>query len=249
MPPLPLRTDPNLTYRRRIVLEPGPGTVFAEMEDNPHHVRIRIEHSEGIIRHVEVETPRLPWTTCPAGAQAARQMEGLSLAAASDPDTWASDRSQHCLHEFDLAHLAVRHVHDTVSSLFQAVVRAPGRPEREAWLYRDGEQVMHWQLEETPPASHRTVVAGPGEYSGLPLQAGFTSWIARLDPRTAEHATILRRACHISGGLAMDLDLADFAGDLREADGSCYSYSAGIANIAARVRGSTLLSLDGPQPF
>ena len=61
--PLP---DPEIApgYRRRIVIEPSPGAVTAELEDDYHRMVVTLRHDGEVITGVASKMKRSPWTTC-----------------------------------------------------------------------------------------------------------------------------------------------------------------------------------------
>lgn len=243
--------DRQAIYRRRILLTPGPDVMRAEMEDFHHHLRITFAHGEGVVGKVGIEIVRLPWSECPIGAQAVRRLEGTRLDDAVHPHTWTGDRSEHCVHELDLAHLAIVHARDTAPLRYDAVVRPPGDARKQAWLYRDGEIVLHWTI-EAGSSRDRTTLAliDSGPMTGLTVGGGaLLAWAAKhLDARGQEEVAVLRRACHISHGNFIDLDAQEAAGSLREGDNSCYSYRKEIAAVSWRVKVPDRPLFAGPLP-
>ena len=70
-------TDMAPAFRRRILIEPSPGHVTAELEDDWHRMIVTLFHDSGIVRAVQSDMKRWPWTTC-RGAIA--QLEKVSSA-------------------------------------------------------------------------------------------------------------------------------------------------------------------------
>jgi len=63
---------------------------------------------------------------------------------------------------------------------------------------------------------------------------------ANFDADTAEAASILRRACDISHGRAIDLDVFETADMLGEpVRGTCHSFQPAMIELAVRVKGQT----------
>ncbi len=52
-------------YHRRIRATSSPGLVNAELEDDFHHFRVRLQHDGEKIVEIEGDAVRYPWTTCP----------------------------------------------------------------------------------------------------------------------------------------------------------------------------------------
>ena len=101
-------------------------------------------------------------------------------------------------------------------------------------LWRDGELLFRWSI------AGRHIV-GPPPFDNVELRGGFIAWAEEtLDADTAEAASILRRACDISFGRSMDLDVfetADMLGD--PVRGTCHSFQPGMIEQAVRVKGQT----------
>ena len=68
-------------YRRAIRIKAQPGQVVTEMEDDVHHFRLRLQHSEGTAVSVEGEAVRTPWIICPGALAPLRALTGRSLDA------------------------------------------------------------------------------------------------------------------------------------------------------------------------
>src|SRR5271156_636527 len=67
-------------FRRRFVVDPAPGRVRCDLEDDYHHMRVVVRHDGGVATGVEAEMIRLPWTTCPgAAAVLVRTFTGVPL--------------------------------------------------------------------------------------------------------------------------------------------------------------------------
>jgi hypothetical protein len=101
-------------------------------------------------------------------------------------------------------------------------------------LRRDGELMLRWEVDGRQ-------LLGPAPFENIWLRGGFIAWAEEtLDTDTAEAASILRRACDISFGRAMDLDLFETAEMLGEpVRGTCHSFQPGTIEQAVRVKGQT----------
>ena len=64
-----VRIDALPGFRRRFVVDPAPGRVQCDLEDDYHHMRVVVRHDGEVATGVEAEMIRVPWTTC-GGAQA-----------------------------------------------------------------------------------------------------------------------------------------------------------------------------------
>jgi hypothetical protein len=212
-------------YRRRIRLERVGDAVEGGLEDDFHHFRVTVSVEDGSVVAVEGEAVRYPWSSC---ASATGPIEELAHGAA--------DPKQNCTHLFDLAQLAIAHAASGRDSR-QYDVLVPDRDEAmrtEPVLRRDGEVVLRWQVE----SRH---IGGPDPFTGVSLRGGFADWAATtLDADTAEAAIVLRRACMISMGRLMDLDVHDRADELGEIMlGTCHTFQPGVIETSVRMKGST----------
>ena len=101
-------------------------------------------------------------------------------------------------------------------------------------LWRDGELLLHWEL------AGRTLL-GPPPFDNVSLRGGFLAWAeSTLDADLAEAASVLRRACDISLGRIMDLDVFETADMLGEqVRGTCHSFQPEMIVQAVRVKGQT----------
>lgn len=227
-----LRPGP-LTYRRRIEIVPGPTAVDAALEDYIHHFRVRLAHDGTRITEAVAEGVRVPWTTCPTGAAGLAELVGTALADAVVADRWIDDRRTQCVHTVDLASLAAAHALDAHPVVYEVRVELESFARRRATLRRDDVEVLAWDVEG------QTVI-GPGPFAGMGLdRASFSVWLAeRVPPDAQEEMVVLRRACSISLGRLMDLDVVAVAADVRPPDDSCHTYRAGVADGAARCTGT-----------
>lgn len=224
-------------YRRRIELRTtSPSAVEGELEDDFHHFTVAIEHDGARVVALDGVARRHPWSTCPDALGPLRALVGAPLSPSSIGHGDHADPRSTCTHWFDLAGLAMAQAatgrgerrYDATVGERDADLRAG------AALSRDGEPVLAWTVSTQE-------VLDPAPYAGQRLGRGFLAWAeSALDPDGAEAAIVLRRACSISLGRLMDLDEYERAGDI-EADmlGSCYTFSAGVAEHALRVKGST----------
>ena len=225
--------------------------MYAEVEDNPHHFRLVLGHDGRTLESIDSESPRHPWTSCPAAGEPLRRLVGMPLSARSTAVGAVADARSQCTHLFDLAGLAIAHAYAHVQG---------GRERRDyacrvsqdaeeghtvAALRRDGEPFLAWQVDGE-------VILGPAPYTGVHLHARFMRWAeSNLDPETAEAALVLRRACFVAPSRFFDLDVVERASDLGNMFGRCHTFSEAFASTALRVRGSHRVELpeDGGPPL
>lgn len=143
---------------------------------------------------------------------------------------------QNCTHLFDLTGLAIAHAARNGGDLRTYDVAIPDRDGNRTTpeLWRDGELVLRWDL------AGRTI-RGPAPFEDVSLRGGFLAWAEEaFDPDLAEAASVLRRACDISLGRFMDLDVfetAEMLGD--QVRGTCHSFQPEMMAQAVRVKGQT----------
>jgi hypothetical protein len=224
-------------YRRRILIEPGPGCVTAELEDDYHRMVVTLRHADGIVTAVASAMKRAPWTGCPgAMAQLRQTFEGHPLAGFAR----RGEKTRNCTHLHDLALFAAAHADEAAPIAYDIHVTDPIDGARAARLDRDGATLLHWTLEGdrfTAPAA----LAGRrmGELG---------DWIAAQDRATAEAGRILRWASMIAQGrgMAMPAGMPATAWPL----GSCFHFQPEQARDSTRLPGADVdFSAPGRAPL
>lgn len=214
--------------RRRILLQPEPGEVRAEVEDDFHHFVVTLFHNGERIMRVATAAPRHPWTTCPAaGGLLAARLAGVALDEAAGFDSPFS----HCTHMLDLALLAAAHAHDAAPLLYSMFVSDPGAGMRRAQLWRDDRTLIDWMLDGDRVAS------GAGEGRNL---RQLRDWLPELPMELRESAMALRRAVFISAGRRYDYEGMNNAAELTTQAGVCFSFQPVRSAQALPMRGSKL---------
>jgi hypothetical protein len=232
-------------YRRRIEIWPESRAVTADLEDWHHHFRLALRHDATTILSARADDVRAPWTTCRGGASGVSVLVGSSIEEAAKGG-WSRPRSAQCVHVVDLALLALAHVSDAVPLRYELLVRPAWGPRRRAWLFRNGEVSLCWDLEED-------TITGPPPCSGCRIHGRDILARARqerrdVDPQLVERAQVLRRGCHMSVSALVDLDRFAVAAEIRDGDDTCWTYRPGVAVRAPRRRGTTLPLRSGPEP-
>lgn len=212
--------------RRQVRFDPSPGRVRAEVEDDFHNFVVTLRHESGRIIAVETESPRHPWTTCPAaGAFLASRLEGMRLGdVAATPSPLS-----HCTHMLDLAIVAAAHARDDSAGRFDMFVGDAEGARRVAELWRDGRCVLRWQLDGD------LIVAGAAV--GRQLRR-LREWIAAEPSWLEAPARLLRRAIFISAGRIHDYEHLATAADSPRQLGACFTYQPDRAPSARPMRGS-----------
>ena len=224
------------TYRRRILVRLDGDRAWGELEDDFHHFRVEFHHDDSTVIDVVGSGIRSPWTTCLDAGVPLQGLVGTTLT--TGPLALSHlDARQNCTHMFDLAGLIVTHAARGIDGdrIYDIAIDDPadGVGARSARLWRDGEAVLDWRLQD------RTVLS-PDEWIDVPLWQRFIPWAAEhLDDELGEAAVALRRACDIAHGRQGDLDLFGSAADLPHGmDGICHSMQPTTAPVALRNVGS-----------
>jgi hypothetical protein len=227
-------------FRRRIrLINVDPSCTVGELEDDCHHFRIELHHDTATIISADGCYFRGPWTTCAKAGEPLRKIEGHPLVARAAAIGGYADALENCTHMFDLAGLAMAHAcRSSRQRQYDIVVtdmQAPPSLSQTAVIWRDGVEVVRWDLEQ------REVVA-PAAWAGAPLRNKFIRWAEeRLDPDTAEAAIALRRLIDIAMSRIGDLDRFVRADDATGTMmmGRCMTYTPQNIAVALRVKGST----------
>lgn len=231
-------------YRRRIRLRARGNVVVGDLEDDFQCFRVTLEHDGRRVTDVVGEARRTPWSTCPGATSVLSALRGMPLSRDCRAVDDHANRRSGCTHLFDLAGLAVAHA--TASrERRQYDIEVPDRVDGRTRprLHCDGELLLQWQLDGQQ-------IAGPKRFEGRTLRgSAFYEWVREeLDGELIEAAITLRRATIIAIGRATSLDrIAEAKVLLRSIEGSCHTFTAGIAESAARVVGSTLEFTDAPE--
>lgn len=215
-------------YRRFILIEPLPGEICAELEDDYHRMVVVLQHRDGIVTRVTSEMKRAPWTSCP-GAMA--QLEATFLGQRLADFARRGERPANCTHLHDLALFAAAHAGDAGPLRYEIFVSDPQADgQREARLSRNGAALFNWTLVD------RDIIA-PAALAGRSL-ADLGEWIATLDHADAEAARILRWASIVALGRTMQIP-AGLSATVFPA-GTCYTFQPERAVWSKRLPGADI---------
>ncbi|CAN5182617.1 hypothetical protein BH10PSE13_BH10PSE13_03420 [soil metagenome] len=208
--------------RRNQLIDPRPGVVRADVEDDFHSFWLEITHDGEHVLDLRTSALRWPWTTCPAaGLYLGERMKGARLDSLAQVDSALS----HCTHQHDLALLAAAHAHDAGPTLYSTFASDRMEPTRTAELYRNGEPELLWEIEGSD-------IMSPGIGHGLSLRR-LKEWEVTLSPHEREAARVLRRTIFIAGGRFFDYEATPTADTVAQSVGACYTFqpirSAGAA--------------------
>lgn len=220
-----VRIDALPGFRRRFVVDPAPGRVQCDLEDDYHHMRVVVRHDGEVATGVEAEMIRVPWTTC-GGAQAvlARTFTGVRL----DEFAGRGAKVANCTHLFDIAVLAAAHAGDAALLVYDILVADPVDRVWRAELRRDGTAVLGWDVSGF-------VLSQPAHLAGMRLDK-LRPWIDSLDPRGQEQARLLRWGTILAHGRGRQF--ADASERQRLPLGQCYTFQPENAPNARYIEGS-----------
>lgn len=220
-------------YRRRIRLTRSDQQLGAELEDDCHGFRLRLEHDGHRVTAVSGDALRVPLNTCAGALQPLQALVGVALdAPVADIVASVAPRSN-CTHLFDLSLLALAHwpqpepvrIYD-VEVVDQAEQGTAARAE----VFLNGVSLHRWQLV-------RMNIVEPLAYAGRPVLRGFSAWandaFAGLE---REAAFVLSRGVFVACSRMFDMSNIGGQSALNHTHmlGACYSYSEGVVEHAIR---------------
>jgi hypothetical protein len=228
-------------YRRRILCRAtGPGTVVADLEDDFHHFRVAVGHDGRVVRSLECESLRWPWSTCPDAARNLAPLVGSPLPERFTDAARAAEPRANCTHQLDLAAHALCHAWRVAHGRGDArrcfdieVPRADVQGRAVALLWIDGVATLRFRM-------HRARIVGAEPPFDSAPPSSFMAWAdATLDPETAEAGIALRRGATIAFGRGWSFDDYDHAGQVEIGEsGVCYTMTPGRSASALRIRGT-----------
>lgn len=219
-------------YRRRIALNATVDGVLAEMEDNQHGFRLRLNHDGESITALEAEVLRYPFNTCPGAVEPLRALIGTPL----DIDVAALRRiiepGFNCTHLYDLATLALAQQRRGLGRrMYDVVVPDERDGETSATVALDGVSVHRWRIRE------QRLVA-PAALAGESMMSGYFKWTSRCFGGDAlEAAQVIQRGYFVAQARRYDFknSVGAPASDDNMPQGSCYSYNHGVVEQAVRT--------------
>ena len=224
------------TYLRQIDLNTwDEHTVVGWLEDEYHHFGITLTHDGARVTDVRVAAPRHPWSTCADAGVPLRALIGQPLVSRCSDIGSLIDMRRQCTHVFDLAGLALAHArgrrahrryHGTVRPLAD-VVPGASQDRLRATLYRDGMEVLWWDL-------HEDLITAPAPYAGRSINRGFREWLETREEAEAEDASVLRRVAFVAKGRKISIEHMRVADDLGQPP-LCHSFQPEYRKIAFRI--------------
>ncbi|MBD1555046.1 DUF2889 domain-containing protein [Pseudomonas typographi] len=206
------------------------GEVRAALEDDFHHFRVKANYHDGVLRQIEGEALRIPYTACAQAMDQVHLLLGMSITRIAHSVTRQTDPQHQCTHLLDLAGLAIASAARGTSERRYAI-QVPQRVDKRTrpTLERDGEQLLVWNVQGMS-------IKGPAPFVDIDLREGMARWaLNHLPEELAEAALLLRRCTLISMGRMYDLDAQEHA----SSTGRCFSQQPQRAVHALRMKGST----------
>lgn len=212
-------------FRRRILIEPGPGRVTAELEDEWHRMVVRLHHEGGVVTKVDADMKRWPWTACRGAiAVAESTFPGQPVAKVARNDL----RTSNCTHLYDLGLFAAAHADEAAPIAYDVGVTDPEDGQREARILRDGVEAMRWTLDGL-------TFVQPEALAGKTVFQ-INDWVATLDKDGQEAARILRWAAILAQGRGMEIPAGLEATTFPP--GSCFNFQPDVAKDSRRREGA-----------
>jgi len=208
-------------FRRRILIEPSPGCIIAELEDDWHRMAVTVRHEDGVALSVEADMKRWPWTTCQGAIE---QLTQTFTGQALSKFNRRGEKTRNCTHLHDLAVFAAAHALDEVQTTYDVTVTDPVDGISEARIARDDELAMAWTV-------RGSTLLAPAAIAGLTLQT-LGDWISGLDTSDQEAARILRWSSILAFGRAMDIP--EGLTGTAFPPGSCFTFQPAMAVKARR---------------
>jgi Protein of unknown function (DUF2889) len=180
---LPRKQLPHGYFYRRVVVLPEGDCVRAAVEDESHHMELKLFHDGKSVIAVQGMTHRIPWSECPGAPLRLADFVGISLRRMHQ-STGLDGRLQ-CTHLFDLTRLSMARA--LIGKPVQYDIAVEDRIDNRTHgvVLRDGVPALRWEVEGTK-------VTGPEPYVGHSI-FGRASWPTGLDEDTLEAALVLRR--------------------------------------------------------
>jgi hypothetical protein len=224
-------------YRRRILIEPAPGRVTAELEDDYHRMVVTLFHRDGVVTDIESDMKRWPWTTCP-GAMA--QLRNTFLGQALADFVSRGQRTANCTHLHDLALFGAAHADEEAPVAYDIFVSDAVDGARRATLQRNEIPVFDWTIRGDR-------FLAPADLKDLTIRE-LGGWIAAQDRPTAEAARVLRWASMVALGRGMTIPAGISATTIP--GGTCFTFQPDMAAHSTRLPGADVdFSRPGAEPM
>lgn len=220
-------------FRRRIRLTRSGQQVDAELEDDCHGFRVRLEHDGCRVTAVSGDALRVPLNTCAGALKPLQALIGIALdAQAADIVARVAPRSN-CTHLYDLSLLALAHVSQAEPVRvyeIEVVDQEQDSGLARAEVFLNGESIHRWHLA-------RMAIVEPEVHAGRPVLRGFSAWAnVAFAGQELEAAMVLSRGVFVACSRMFDMSNIGGQPALNHTNmlGACYSYSQGVVEYAIR---------------
>ncbi len=223
-------------FRRRLrIIAPDDQTVVVGLEDDMHHYEAALNHDGRRITEASAAGPRMPWEPCSGALDQLQLLVGCPLtSSAAEVFAWTDVRQQ-CTHLYDAAVLGVLHAArgETGTRQYDATVPDWDQPPFDAWIERDGVEVLRWTMAKT------LEIESPEPFSGRQIKGGFVRWCEQaLTLEAAEAAWVLQRTVWLSGARRVELEDCEDAIVSGLVPSVCWTSQPERYNSAFRRRGT-----------
>jgi hypothetical protein len=204
----PSRIPPRRTYgdgvfvRSLAIRRVSPGKISLAMEDPVHAFTIEFEHTDDVVKSVDVTWVRSPFSSCGGASNALTAMVGCKLEDNVFDVARYTEASHQCTHLHDMLCLAVTHAYERRPDYrYDLVVPDSVRGTQVATLSRDGQVLLHFEVED-----YRRVIE-PEACRGLDVRKGFMSWVrANVPGAQQEHYVMMQRGLFVARSQQVDLE-------------------------------------------
>jgi hypothetical protein len=186
---LPEKRLPHGHFYRRVVVIPSGDCVSAAVEDESHHMELKLYHDGERITAIQGMHHRIPWSECPGAPVHLEDFVGLGLRRMHEP-TGIDGRLQ-CTHLFDLTRLSMARALLGTPVQYDVAIEDRVQGRTQGTVLRNGRVAIQWHVAGTE-------VIAPDPYVGHSIY-GKALWPASLDADTVEAALVLRRVFFIAG--------------------------------------------------
>lgn len=226
---MPVPEQWTLGLHRTIRIAVGEGECRGILHDDFHHFRVTVRHADGVVRSVEAQTLRGPYSLCARVGAELAGLVGAPLSRTMDAAAEGLSARLQCTHQFDLATLAIAAAGRNADCRYDAGVRVEGPELFRGSVCRDGVELFGWQVAES-------TITDPPPFAGRALGVGFAQWARTAhDPDAAEAALVLRRAFVLARARRHIPRLDSLPSALPT--GNCWVQQPGTAETAARLHG------------
>lgn len=207
--------------------------VRAAVEDRFHHFRVwaDADRAAGKVVACGVDPVRFPYAGCPAAGERVSLLVGMPLGDRASDYFRHLDARQQCTHQIDVIALALaigargisRRRYDMRIELADGTTRGT--------LWQDRASALEMTLAGT-------AILSPAMFAGRDIGAGFTSFVATLDPDLADAALALRRMLFVGQASAANDEYERMTH--APVTGGCWVQQRENAPSIARLHGQVL---------